>query len=145
MLAHSTGQGAYSWDVGQALSTPPINLLLPLLIPMVYFQVLVMSLSLPGRLKGKKQIYRKPGLLFKLQRTIYLLVFAEIWNSPGSPRSSPAQEVFTPTEFPEQTDTFPVSRYSAKPMSTKIYPHHCKSMCKCSKEKDDFKADSLGR
>lgn len=49
VVADSTGQGVCSWAVGQALSPAPINIVLPLVIAVIYFYMLVMSLSLSHR------------------------------------------------------------------------------------------------
>lgn len=126
VLTDSSGQGVYSWDVGQALSASPINVLLPPLSPRVNFHGLVMSLSLPHRLKGKIKIDQTPGLLFKLRRTIYLLVFAEIWDSPGI---IPSPRYFHPSLVsPEQIHTFPVRRYSTKAVSTE-FTHTIVNQC----------------
>lgn len=112
---------------------------------MVYFQSAVISLSLPGRIKGKTKVTRnqvcfltsKKNLLVSLCRNLVQYRFTQIFPSP---------KCFHPSlEFPVQELTFPVSTYSARPICEhKIYPHHCKSMHKCSKKGSTSKQTVTG-
>lgn len=133
VFADSAGQGVYGWAVGWALSTAPTNVLLPLLNPHGLFpRGSDVSVSTWSIKKKKQNMPKKQAGFSSSKETCQSL---QKFRTVQVPPDLPQSRGFHPSlPFPGRIDTFPVSRCSAEPVSTK-FTHTILNQCANAQKK----------